>query len=96
MGSRKVVVLHSDKGVMIDLGDMLRETKAHSRVAPGGHHDWDEVNKKHPSLQPAMGVEAGAADVDTSDVISMTQSRGVRQGTARQGRMEAESDHGMC
>ena len=45
MGSRKMVVLQMDNGMMIDPGEMAQEPRAHSqRVAQGGLYDWTAVN----------------------------------------------------
>ena len=46
MGTRKVVVLHTEDAVMTDLGEMAQKLQEHSQqVVQGGHHDWAAVNE---------------------------------------------------
>ena len=46
MGTRKVVVLHTEDSVVTDLGEMVQKLQEHlKRVAHGGHHNWAAVNE---------------------------------------------------
>ena len=95
MGTRKVVVLHTDDAVMTDPGEMAQQLQDHSkRVAQGGYHDLAAVNEYLRNTPKPRNWKRLSAPVLLRDVMRKPSS-GAQQETARQGWMALASRCGM-